>query len=796
MQIDKLNEYICGLNKPQHDAVVTTEGPVLVIAGAGSGKTRVLTMRIAYLLAQGVKPYNILALTFTNKAAREMKERIAGIVGRELSHQLWMGTFHSIFARILRIEASTLGITQDFTIYDAQDTKTLVSNIIKDLGLDDKKYKAKDVCSQISSAKNDLVLPDGFQCSAAQPRMAEVYRRYMDECHRSNALDFDDILLYTNNLISQNPPLLEKYQERFKYILVDEYQDTNRSQYAILNRLAQAHRNICVVGDDAQSIYSFRGARIENILSFQKDYPGSKLFKLEQNYRSTQNIVGLANKLIAKNECQIPKNVFSTGDVGDRVAVWPCQSDRTEAARVVGEISMRIRAEKMHPNDFAILYRTNSQSRVIEEEMRRSGLPYKIYGGLAFYQRKEVKDVLAYLRLTVNHNDTEALRRIINLPKRQIGQTSVDKAHAYSRAHDMTLWDVLSDPRHLGQIGVNGPTQQRITRFVGMIDLLAIQAANIDAYKLAVEMLTQSGLLQMLNDEKEDAEGKERFANVQELLNGIRDFVDDQEESGEPTDINAYLQQVSLITDMDDEDDAERVVMMTIHSSKGLEFDTVFVVGVEDEIFPAQQSTYDIASLQEERRLLYVAITRAKRTCVISYALSRYRNGRLENNRPSRFINDLDPRFCDKPDSDKSGSKSGSESGGGFGGFRFGGRGFQSGASSHSAPQPKTSGLNSFQRGTAVPGAGIVRTSAGASGGSVLRPLSVRPADQPEVELQQTPDGKYKVGMRIEHEKFGCGTIMLVVQMSEGEYKLKILFDTPRTERTLLLKFARIRVIG
>ena len=574
--------------------------------------------------------------------------------------------------------------------------------------------------------------------------------------------------------------------------MVDEYQDTNRSQYAILNRLAQAHKNICVVGDDAQSIYSFRGARIENILSFQKDYPGSKLFKLEQNYRSTQNIVGLANKLIAKNECQIPKNVFSTGDVGDRVAVWPCQSDRTEAARVVGEISMRIRAEKMSPNDFAILYRTNSQSRVIEEEMRRSGLPYKIYGGLAFYQRKEVKDVLAYLRLTVNHNDTEALRRVINLPKRQIGQTSVDKAHSYARAHDMTLWDVLSDPRHLGLIGVNGPTQQRITRFVGMIDLLAIQSTNIDAYRLAVEMLTQSGLLQMLNDEKEDAEGKERFANVQELLNGIRDFVDDQEESGEPTDINAYLQQVSLITDMDDDDDSERVVMMTIHSSKGLEFDTVFIVGVEDEIFPAQQSTFDLSSLQEERRLLYVAITRAKRTCVISYALSRYRNGRLENNRPSRFINDLDPRYCDKPDADKSRPDSSS----GFGGFRFGGRGFQSGAGSRNVSQ-QSGGLNPFQRGQAVRDAGIVRTPSPTTrnSGSVLKPLSVRPADQPEVELQQTADGKYKVGMRIEHEKFGRGTIMLVVQMSEGEYKLKILFDAPRTERTLLLKFARIRVI-
>ncbi len=808
MQIDKLKEYIEGLNEPQRAAVLATEGPVLVIAGAGSGKTRVLTLRIAYLIAKGVKPYNILALTFTNKAAREMKERIATIVGPDLAHQIWMGTFHSVFARILRVEASRLGLTSDFTIYDTSDSQSLIRSILKELGLDaDKKYTPKAVLGSISAAKNDLVLPDAYAGSAkfsnadklaGRSRTCEVYRRYVEECRKSNALDFDDLLLYTNILFRDCPEAVEKYQEKFPYILVDEYQDTNFSQYAIINRLAKAKQNICVVGDDAQSIYSFRGARIENILSFQKDYPSARLFKLEQNYRSTQNIVGAANKLIAHNVGQIPKNVFSSGDDGDKVEVWPCATDRIEAKKVVANIVIRMRTEAKRPNDFAILYRTNAQSRAIEEELRTAGVPYKIYGGMAFYQRAEVKDVLAYLRLIVNNNDTESLRRIINVPKRQIGDTTVDKVMAFARSANTTMWEVMSHPRLLEQTGINGPTQSRISRFVALIDFLAQQASNMDAYPLAVEVLSQSGLLQELNSKKEDPDGKDRFQNVQELLNGIKDYTDSQIEQGESPDVHGYLQQVSLITDLDDNDDREKISLMTIHTSKGLEFDTVFIVGVEEELFPGSKGVDQSSAIEEERRLMYVALTRAKNTCVVSYASERYKFGKSERSHPSRFVAELDDAFCNKPKASQD-----EEQGSGFGGFRYGGRGFGGSSSGFSGGRGSSSGFNPSSQRT---GSGFGSQSSPSGRRIVLQPgerlpsnfksLGTRSASpDAEVKLSQTPDGKYAVGSRVLHDRFGEGTVREILCTDKKDIKLRILFDSPHEEKTLLLKFARIKRI-
>lgn len=799
MQIDKLQEYIDGLNAPQREAVMATEGPVLVIAGAGSGKTRVLTLRIAYLISEGVKPYNILALTFTNKAAKEMKERIAGIVGADLARQLWMGTFHSVFAKILRIEAGHIGISPDFTIYDTTDSKALIKSIMKDLGLaNDKSYTPQAVLGSISSAKNDLILPSAYAAdpkyvnadkAAGRHRTAEIYRIYVEECRKSNALDFDDLLLYTNMLFRDCPEVLDKYQQKFPYILVDEYQDTNMSQYSIINRLAKSKQNICVVGDDAQSIYSFRGARIENILNFQTDYPQCRLFKLEQNYRSTQNIVGAANKLIAHNLAQIPKNVFSRGDDGDKVKVWPCATDRLEARRVVADVALRMRAENKSPDDFAILYRTNAQSHVLEDEMRTAGIPYKIYGGTAFFQRAEVKDVLAYLRLAVNQNDTESLRRIINVPKRQIGDTTVDKIAAFARSHNMTMWDVMSYPRNLEQVGLNGPTQARISRFVAMMDILAQQSGTLGAYPFAVEVLSQSGLLQELSSKKDDQDGKDRFANVQELLNDIKYFADriadEGDDSGSEDNIRGYLMQESLNTDIDEDDDNPKVSLMAIHSSKGLEFDSVYIVGVEDEIFPGSKGIADPSSIEEERRLMYVALTRAKRSCVVSYATERYKFGKTEVCHPSRFVAELDPQYCDKP------VESGCRESGPAGGFRYGVR--TAGASRvGGGGYGRQPAGGPFAHSSAVGRRGAV--PAGQTLPSNFRRIGVRPADaEPERKLAETPDGLYRVGARVEHDRFGTGTVVGITCSNMNDVKLRIAFDKSNEEKTLLLKFARIK---
>lgn len=776
MDNDKLERSLETLNGPQRDAVTAPDGPMLVIAGAGSGKTRVLTMRIAYLLARGVKPYNILALTFTNKAADEMKERIAGIVGPDAKY-LWMGTFHSVFARILRAEASKLGISPDFSIYDAEDSRRLVGNVVKQMNLDDRSgYKPKLVAGAISAAKNDLILPAAYADDkeiaerdkvAQRPKMPQIYARYVEECRKAGALDFDDLLLYTNILFRDCPDTLAKYQDKFLHILVDEYQDTNLSQYVIINRLAKARRNICVVGDDAQSIYSFRGARIENILNFRRDYPQAATFKLEQNYRSTRNIVGAANCLIAHNRNQIAKNVFSDGAVGDKVRVWACDSDKAEADEVVGDVMRRKMVGDKRFDDFAILYRASSLSRSFEDKMVEAGIPYRIFGGVAFYQRKEIKDALAYLRLVVNHNDVEALRRVVNYPKRQIGASTIAKIEAAAQSHDATMWDVMTVAALRAKIGVADSVLAKIARFTGLIETLAQQAETLDAYQLAVEMLTQSGLLGELSKERDDEEGKERFANVQELLNGVKEFTEVQREAEEPADVRAYLQQVSLRVDLDDNAADDKVNVMTIHASKGLEFDCVYVVGVEDEIFPGH-SAFDPHSLEEERRLLYVALTRAKEVATVSYAKRRFANGRVVFTAPSRFVTELDEKFCSKPREEAVAIDAFGSPWGGGGGPRRQDSGF-----AHTPPVRRVAALPSELRKVT---SRIVTTS-----------------DAPVVSRRQTADGRYSVGARISHDRFGAGTIKEILG-GDDDVKLRIAFDT-NGEKTLLLKFARINII-
>lgn len=776
MDNDNLKRSLETLNAPQRAAVTAPDGPMLVIAGAGSGKTRVLTMRIAYLLAKGVKPYNILALTFTNKAADEMKERIARIVGGD-ARQLWMGTFHSVFAKILRFEAERLGISSDFSIYDAEDSRRLVDNVVKQMNLDDRSgYKPKLVAGTISAAKNDLILPAAYaddkgiaerDKAAQRPKMPQIYARYVEECRKAGALDFDDLLLYTNILLRDCPDVLAKYQDKFQHILVDEYQDTNLSQYVIINRLAKARRNICVVGDDAQSIYSFRGARIENILNFRRDYPQAAMFKLEQNYRSTRNIVGAANSLIAHNRNQIAKNVFSAGAEGDKVRVWACDSDKAEAAEAVADVVRRKAVGDKHFADFAILYRASSLSRAFEEKMVEAGVPYRIFGGVAFYQRKEVKDALAYLRLVVNHNDVEAMRRVINYPKRQIGGATIAKVEAAAQSLGASLWDVMTVASLRGKIGVADSVLAKIERFTGLIETLTQQAETLDAYQLAVEMLTQSGLLAELSKERGDEEGKERFANVQELLNGVKEFTEAQREDGEPADVRAYLQQVSLRVDLDDNAADDKVNVMTIHASKGLEFDCVYVVGVEDEIFPGH-SALDPHSLEEERRLLYVALTRAKQVATVSYAKRRFANGRVVFTTPSRFVAEFDEKFCSVPREERAVADSFGCPWGGGGGFRREERSFGGVPPVRRATPPQ----QALRRVTSR----IVTTS-----------------DVPAESRTQTADGRYHVGDRISHDRFGAGTIEEILG-GDDDVKLRIAFDT-NGEKTLLLKFARINTI-
>lgn len=646
--------YLETLNEEQLAAVKNTEGPTMVIAGAGSGKTRVLTFRIAHLIRQGVDPFNILALTFTNKAAREMKDRIAQIVGESEAKNISMGTFHSVFARILRNHSQKIGYPSNFTIYDTQDSRSLLKTIIKELNLDDKIYKPSLVHGRISSAKNNLISAAEYEANtdivaedrmSSKPRLFEIYKTYEKRCFMAGAMDFDDLLFKTNILLRDHPEVLHFYQHKFRYILVDEYQDTNFAQYLIVKKLASVFNNLCVVGDDAQSIYSFRGANIENILNFKSDYPDYKIFKLEQNYRSTQTIVNAANSVIDKNKDQIRKTVWTDNEAGSLIKVIRTLTDNEEGKVVTNQIYETKLNEQANNSDFAILYRTNAQSRAFEESLRKMNLPYKIYGGLSFYQRKEIKDLLAYFRLTANPYDEEALKRVINYPKRGIGDSTIEKAIVAASHYGVALWEILSQPKQY-PAEIPGATLNKISAFVTMINSFAVQLEKTDAHELAQLIARSSGILKELYDDK-SPEGVSRFENIQALLAGIKEFTEGVAE-GENAYLNDFMSDVALLTDADEKaDDKDHITLMTIHASKGLEFKYVYIVGLEENLFPSQLALHSRSELEEERRLFYVALTRAEKQATLTYATSRYKYGNIITSEPSRFIEEVGAEFLD-----------------------------------------------------------------------------------------------------------------------------------------------------
>ena len=654
-----MEDYLRGLNKNQYEAVTTLSGPLMVLAGAGSGKTRVLTMRIAHLITNGVDPFNILALTFTNKAAREMKDRIAKVVGISDAKSIWMGTFHSVFARILRIEAHHLGFPSNFTIYDTQDSLNVLKKVIKEMNIDPDFYKPKKVQSRISTYKNNLITVRAYfnnselmeaDAQANMKHIGEIYKRYVEACFRNGAMDFDDLLLRTNELLTRFPEVLAKYQDRFRYILVDEYQDTNHSQYLIVKALASKFENLCVVGDDAQSIYSFRGANIQNILNFKKDYPDAITVSLEQNYRSTQNIVGAANAIISKNIEQFPKNVFSDNEVGDKIKIYRALSDADEANFVATNIWSLHNQEQRQYGDFAILYRTNSQTRALEDALRKKNIPYRVYGGLSFYQRKEVKDLIAYLRLLVNENDNEALLRIINYPGRGIGETTQNKLIVFADSINQPLSQVLNKLSHYApQLKINNTTLNKLGDFWSMIQAFRVMLKTENAYTVAMEVAKRSGLIKILKEDQ-TPEGISRVENIQEIMNSMQGFIDEQLqlEDGDAS-LSNFLENIALSTDQDkkEDDDEDKVSLMTIHLSKGLEFPVVHLVGLEENLFPSFLSTSTREELEEERRLFYVALTRAEKQAFFTYAISHFQWGKITDCEPSRFISEVNTRFID-----------------------------------------------------------------------------------------------------------------------------------------------------
>jgi DNA helicase-2/ATP-dependent DNA helicase PcrA len=651
-----LEKYLSQLNEAQYAPTVQVNGPMIVIAGAGSGKTRVLTYRIAYLMHKGVDSFNILALTFTNKAAREMKERIGQIVGESEAKNLWMGTFHSVFARILRVEGHHLGFPSNFTIYDTQDSQKLLGSIIKEMGLDKDIYKTKQCYSRISSYKNNLVTVKAYfknpelmeaDAMARRPKMGEIYQEYVDRCFKAGAMDFDDLLLRTNELLTRFPQVLAKYQDKFRYILVDEYQDTNHSQYLIVRALADKFQNICVVGDDAQSIYAFRGANISNILNFQKDYDDVKEYRLEQNYRSTKNIVNAANSVIEKNKTKLEKIVWTANDEGGKIKVHRSLTDGDEGRFVASTIWDTKMNEQLKNSEFAILYRTNSQSRAMEDALRKRDIPYRIYGGLSFYQRKEIKDVLSYLRLIINPKDEEALKRVINYPARGIGQTTVDRLTVAANGYKRSIFEVIQNIDKV-DIGINSGAKNKLRDFGLLIESFQVMNETANAFELAEHVVKVTGLVKEINKDG-TPEGVAKLENVEELLNGIKDFVEGQEEVVDSRgSLPEFLEDVALATDLDnDKGDDDRVALMTIHLSKGLEFNHLFVVGLEEDLFPSAMSMNTRSELEEERRLFYVALTRAEKQAYLTYALSRYRWGKLVDSEPSRFIEEIDDQYLE-----------------------------------------------------------------------------------------------------------------------------------------------------
>lgn len=652
--------YLDQLNESQREAVIYSDGAALVVAGAGSGKTRVLTYKIAYLIQQGFSPYNILALTFTNKSAREMKSRIGAITDEYMAQRLWMGTFHSIFYRILRYEAERIGYPSDFTIYDTTDSKSLIRSIIKEMQLDDKIYRPGMIQSRISNAKNALITSSAYDHhkelieydqKSKVPLLREIYKRYQARCFQAGAMDFDELLLQTNILFRDHPDVLAKYQDKFQYVLVDEYQDTNFAQHLIVTRLCEKHHRICVVGDDAQSIYSFRGANIDNMLRFKDNYPECRIFKLEQNYRSTQNIVDAANSLICKNKSQIPKTVYSENEKGSKIGIFSSYSDYEEGYLVASQILERKIRDKSTYSDFAVLYRTNAQSRVLEEALRKRNIAYKVYGSQSFYQRKEVKDIIAYFRMVINPHDEESLKRIINYPARGIGNTTVSKLLMAATAHQKSVWTILSAPINYG-VQINGGTAKKLQDFRIMMEELIAENTRLSAVEMAELIVKRSGMVAALFQDR-SVEGISRQENMQEVLKAITEFTEIRlEEGSEHVSLSDFLIEVSLITDQDNDKDeqADKVTLMTVHAAKGLEFDNVFIVGMEEELFPSSMVTNSIQGIEEERRLFYVAITRARKNCIITYAKSRFRNGQSKSCIPSHFLDDLDPQYVDRPE--------------------------------------------------------------------------------------------------------------------------------------------------
>jgi DNA helicase II / ATP-dependent DNA helicase PcrA len=766
-------DYLEELNEVQREAVMRTEGPSMIVAGAGSGKTRVLTYRIAHLLKQGVRPSTILALTFTNKAAGEMKSRIAALVGENLSKYLWMGTFHSIFARILRYEHESAGYPSDYTIYDASDSKSAIKSILKDFQLDDKIYRPGAVAHRISMAKNNLITPAFYFLDTQildhdhriqMPRICEIYSEYVRRCKLSNAMDFDDLLFVTNILFHEHPEVLERYQQKFDYILVDEYQDTNYAQYLIIQKLASQHGNLCIVGDDAQSIYSFRGARIENIFNFQKDYPDHKVFKLEQNYRSTQMIVNAANSVIAHNKKQISKTIFSKKEKGNRIRVIEALSDAEEGFRIAGTIAEIILRDHCKNDDFAILYRTNAQSRIFEESLRKRDIPYKIYGGLSFYQRKEIKDLLSWFRLIINPDDNEALKRVINYPPRGIGQTTITKLESQAINNSSSIWKTIGGLFGNKQDNFNSGTLQKLKEFVKLADHFREMVISESAVSLARSVVNETGILKELYSDNTQ-EGRSRYENIDELLNGIRDFCLTALEEDRGASIGDYLQEVSLLTDQDNEKDENKnkVTLMTVHAAKGLEFKFVFIVGLEKNLFPSSQPGQPVTKeeYEEERRLFYVALTRAEQQVFLSHAGQRFRWGKTEFCQPSPFIDEIDPETIEF-----------------------------------------TAQTNGFTRGKTMPGMSVLfdksenenrisKISATLKTGlhrkidSLINENSnPLPGDAPETILP---------GSTVEHQRFGIGKV-LQIEGTPPDLKATVFFHNAG-QKILLLRFARLRII-
>jgi len=777
--------YIKQLNEAQKQAVLHKDGPMIIIAGAGSGKTRVLTYRIAHLMQKGVDPFNILSLTFTNKAAREMKARISKIVGQSEAKNLWMGTFHSVFARILRSEAEKLGFPSNFTIYDTQDSVRLITSIIKEMNLDKERYKAKQVLGRISQYKNSLITVRAYynnpelvetDKTSGRPKLGEVYKVYVDRCFKAGAMDFDDLLLRTNELLTRFPEVLAKYQDRFRYILVDEYQDTNHSQYLIVRALADRYQNICVVGDDSQSIYAFRGANIQNILNFQRDYDNVQLFKLEQNYRSSQNIVNAANSVINKNKTKLDKEIWTANDSGDKIKVIRTLSDGEEGRFVASSIFENTMRNQLKNSDFAVLYRTNAQSRSIEDALRKKDIPYRIYGGLSFYQRKEIKDVLSYLRLLINPNDEEALKRVINYPARGIGQTTLERLTVAANHFNRSIFEILDNLDKI-ELKINSGTKIKLQNFVTMIKSFQVESHKMNAFEIADHIVKKTGLIKDI--EKEGTpEAVSRIENVQELLNGIKDFVDTQLESGEDVSLSYFLEDVALATDFDKEkDDKPRVSLMTIHLAKGLEFPYVYIVGLEENLFPSAMSMNTRSEIEEERRLFYVALTRAEQQVYLSYAESRYRWGKLIDCEPSRFIEEIDENFVHFEASKQVPKKLNK---------------FVDEDIFGSVPQDRIRFKKPVVRKPDRPAKRIPKKTGQQP--VVSTPKNLKKVSSVSGENSNLFDTKLTVGNIVEHAKFGKGEV-LKIEGSGNDVKALIKFTSAGT-KNLLLRFAKLKILG